>query len=208
MTLRKTDGTFRRKWCSPAGTRRGPRPGHPSGRSSRFCRGFSCPRSGRTGGSRPKASAVDTPPCGSPGVGCTLQCSARDRRKTNVFRCFRLVRPAGFEPATLGSEDRCAIQLRHGRISLLKNTRFALALQLSLQTVSRQAPQNTARRRANNPQQPATARNDPQRPATARNDPLDGEPMPRPVDIDESMRKIKPKSARSPPTRREAGSSA
>ncbi len=24
-------------------------------------------------------------------------------------------RPAGFEPATLGSEDRCAIQLRHGR---------------------------------------------------------------------------------------------
>jgi integrase len=25
------------------------------------------------------------------------------------------VRPAGFEPATLGSEDRCAIQLRHGR---------------------------------------------------------------------------------------------
>ena len=28
---------------------------------------------------------------------------------------FKLVRPAGFEPATLGSEDRCAIQLRHGR---------------------------------------------------------------------------------------------
>ena len=27
----------------------------------------------------------------------------------------RVVRPAGFEPATLGSEDRCAIQLRHGR---------------------------------------------------------------------------------------------
>lgn len=25
------------------------------------------------------------------------------------------VRPAGFEPATLGSEDRCAVQLRHGR---------------------------------------------------------------------------------------------
>lgn len=25
-------------------------------------------------------------------------------------------RPAGFEPATLGSEDRCAIQLRHGRV--------------------------------------------------------------------------------------------
>ena len=25
------------------------------------------------------------------------------------------VRPEGFEPPTLGSEDRCAIQLRHGR---------------------------------------------------------------------------------------------
>ena len=27
----------------------------------------------------------------------------------------RKVRPVGFEPTTLGSEDRCAIQLRHGR---------------------------------------------------------------------------------------------
>ena len=27
------------------------------------------------------------------------------------------VRPEGFEPPTLGSEDRCAIQLRHGRKS-------------------------------------------------------------------------------------------
>ena len=26
-----------------------------------------------------------------------------------------LIRPEGFEPPTLGSEDRCAIQLRHGR---------------------------------------------------------------------------------------------
>jgi hypothetical protein len=26
------------------------------------------------------------------------------------------VRPEGFEPPTLGSEDRCAIQLRHGRL--------------------------------------------------------------------------------------------
>ncbi len=25
-------------------------------------------------------------------------------------------RPVGFEPTTLGSEDRCAIQLRHGRV--------------------------------------------------------------------------------------------
>ncbi len=27
---------------------------------------------------------------------------------------FRSVHPSGFEPETLGSEDRCAIQLRHG----------------------------------------------------------------------------------------------
>ena len=29
---------------------------------------------------------------------------------------MRRVRPEGFEPSTLGSEDRCAIQLRHGRV--------------------------------------------------------------------------------------------
>ncbi len=29
------------------------------------------------------------------------------------------VRPRGFEPLTLGSEDRCAIQLRHGRLPCL-----------------------------------------------------------------------------------------
>ena len=29
---------------------------------------------------------------------------------------MRRVRPEGFEPSTLGSEDRCAIQLRHGRL--------------------------------------------------------------------------------------------
>jgi hypothetical protein len=36
-----------------------------------------------------------------------------------AVRCWkspgRKVRPEGFEPPTLGSEDRCAIQLRHGR---------------------------------------------------------------------------------------------
>ena len=32
-----------------------------------------------------------------------------------LHRATEQVRPAGFEPATLGSEDRCAIQLRHGR---------------------------------------------------------------------------------------------
>lgn len=31
-------------------------------------------------------------------------------------RLERQVRPEGFEPSTLGSEDRCAIQLRHGRV--------------------------------------------------------------------------------------------
>lgn len=37
---------------------------------------------------------------------------------------MRRVRPAGFEPATLGSEDRCAIQLRHGRkITFLEFTK-------------------------------------------------------------------------------------
>lgn len=29
-------------------------------------------------------------------------------------------RPVGFEPTTLGSEDRCAIQLRHGRPTVEK----------------------------------------------------------------------------------------
>ena len=29
---------------------------------------------------------------------------------------FYKIRPVGFEPTTLGSEDRCAIQLRHGRV--------------------------------------------------------------------------------------------
>ena len=32
-------------------------------------------------------------------------------------RTMKRVRPEGFEPSTLGSEDRCAIQLRHGRVT-------------------------------------------------------------------------------------------
>ena len=39
--------------------------------------------------------------------------SARVRKD----RTMKRVRPEGFEPSTLGSEDRCAIQLRHGRIT-------------------------------------------------------------------------------------------
>ena len=36
------------------------------------------------------------------------------------------VHPAGFEPATLGSEGRCSIQLSHGRILVFRrrNQRF------------------------------------------------------------------------------------
>ena len=39
------------------------------------------------------------------------------------------VRPAGFEPATLGSEDRCAIQLRHGRKPAAQDKVFETDLQ-------------------------------------------------------------------------------
>ena len=39
--------------------------------------------------------------------------SARVRKD----RTMKRVRPEGFEPSTLGSEDRCAIQLRHGRVT-------------------------------------------------------------------------------------------
>ena len=44
--------------------------------------------------------------------------SARVRKD----RTMKRVRPEGFEPSTLGSEDRCAIQLRHGRITKLSLT--------------------------------------------------------------------------------------
>ena len=44
--------------------------------------------------------------------------SARVRKDRTTKR----VRPEGFEPSTLGSEDRCAIQLRHGRITKLSLT--------------------------------------------------------------------------------------
>ncbi len=44
--------------------------------------------------------------------------SDQERRKSLLDK----VRPVGFEPTTLGSEDRCAIQLRHGRALHLKVT--------------------------------------------------------------------------------------
>lgn len=48
---------------------------------------------------------------------CTdLHQSAPPRRA--LHRATEEVRPTGFEPVTLGSEDRCAIQLRHGRVAL------------------------------------------------------------------------------------------
>ncbi len=45
-------------------------------------------------------------------------CAASRRDASNCIALHspkREVRPEGFEPPTLGSEDRCAIQLRHGR---------------------------------------------------------------------------------------------
>ena len=42
------------------------------------------------------------------------QVGRADHRKT-CFARNQKIRPEGFEPPTLGSEDRCAIQLRHGR---------------------------------------------------------------------------------------------
>ena len=42
-------------------------------------------------------------------------------------------RPVGFEPTTLGSEDRCAIQLRHGRVPLDEDTRRCPDLQRSVE---------------------------------------------------------------------------
>ncbi len=46
--------------------------------------------------------------CAGPRRDASL-CTAAETRRDEL-------RPAGFEPATLGSEDRCAIQLRHGRL--------------------------------------------------------------------------------------------
>ena len=48
----------------------------------------------------------------------TTFCTEQDQSAshcTNQTDGGKEARPAGFEPATLGSEDRCAIQLRHGR---------------------------------------------------------------------------------------------
>ena len=51
---------------------------------------------------------------------------------------MRRVRPAGFEPATLGSEDRCAIQLRHGRV---------LSTYSSVRSVAGEAPQGLCKKK-------------------------------------------------------------
>ena len=44
----------------------------------------------------------------------------------NLIHLFGLVRPAGFEPATLGLEGRCSIQMSYGRLILVGVERFEL----------------------------------------------------------------------------------
>ncbi len=46
----------------------------------------------------------------------SLRRDSRDRIALHASKTE--VRPEGFEPPTLGSEDRCAIQLRHGRVAM------------------------------------------------------------------------------------------
>ena len=66
-----------------------------------------------------------TPPMGGhklatrPELCADLRQSASPR--TVLHRGKEEARPKGFEPLTLGSEDRCAIQLRHGRLSFYGN---------------------------------------------------------------------------------------
>ena len=58
----------------------------------------------------------------------------------------RMVRPEGFEPPTLGSEDQCSIQLSYGRIKYLRKFNF---LWLALVGILTQKPTGgTPRRRA------------------------------------------------------------
>jgi hypothetical protein len=47
-------------------------------------------------------------------IDCARRWSNRMLQVPTV-RSEEMVRPAGLEPATLGSEDRCSIQLSHGR---------------------------------------------------------------------------------------------
>ena len=39
---------------------------------------------------------------------------------------FQRVRPEGFEPPTLGSEDRCSIQLSYGRKAIINKPYMAI----------------------------------------------------------------------------------
>ncbi len=65
-------------------------------------------------GGRKRRSARGRKPANGREFCTDLHQSAPPRRA--LHRATEEVRPAGFEPATLGSEDRCAIQLRHGRL--------------------------------------------------------------------------------------------
>ena len=61
------------------------------------------------------ALVVSVSTCVSNGCHWSVPCTCE------TFYLGKMARPAGFEPATLGLEDRCSIQLSYGRI--LRNKR-------------------------------------------------------------------------------------